>query len=77
MTRRTEHMIFAAFASASTTKTSLGAWMHPSTDPGFLSPEYYIGLAQELERGGVDVLFFDDRLAMPVAYGASTDPAVE
>jgi FMN-dependent oxidoreductase (nitrilotriacetate monooxygenase family) len=77
MERRTEHMIFAAFASASTTKTSLGAWMHPSTDPGFLSAEYYIGLAQELERGGVDVLFFDDRLAMPAAYGASTDPAVE
>lgn len=77
MAQRTEHMIFAAFASASTTKTSLGGWMHPSTDPGILSPEYYIGLAQELERGGVDVLFFDDRLAMPAAYGASTDPAVE
>ncbi|MDR5699117.1 NtaA/DmoA family FMN-dependent monooxygenase [Agromyces aerolatus] len=77
MTRRTEHMVFAAFASASTTKTSLGAWMHPSTDPGFLSAEYYIGLAQELERGGIDVLFFDDRLAMPAAYGSSTDPAVE
>ena len=70
-------MIFAAFASASTTKTSLGAWTHPSTDPGFLTPEYYIRLAQELERGGVDILFFDDRLAMPAAYGGSTDPAVE
>lgn len=77
MERRSDHMIFAAFASASTTKTSLGAWMHPSTDPGFLSADYYIGLAQELERGGIDVLFFDDRLAMPAAYGASTDPAVE
>jgi FMN-dependent oxidoreductase (nitrilotriacetate monooxygenase family) len=77
MERRTEHMVFAAFASASTTKTSLGAWMHPSTDPGFLSADYYIGLAQELERGGVDILFFDDRLAMPAAYGASTAPAVE
>ncbi len=77
MERRTDYMIFAAFASASTTKTSLGAWMHPSTDPGFLSAEYYTGLAQELENGGVDVLFFDDRLAMPASYGASTDPAVE
>jgi FMN-dependent oxidoreductase (nitrilotriacetate monooxygenase family) len=75
--QRSDHMIFAAFASASTTKTSLGAWMHPSTDPGFLTPEYYISLAQELERGGIDVLFFDDRLAMPAAYGESTDPAVE
>ena len=77
MAKRTEPMIFAAFASASTTKTSLGAWTHPSTDPGFLTPEYYIRLAQELERGGVDILFFDDRLAMPAAYGGSTDPAVE
>jgi FMN-dependent oxidoreductase (nitrilotriacetate monooxygenase family) len=77
MERRTDHMMFAAFASASTTKTSLGAWTHPSTDPGFLNADYYIGLAQELERGGVDVLFFDDRLAMPAAYGDSTDPAVE
>lgn len=77
MERRTDHMIFAAFASASTTKTSLGAWMHPRTDPGFLDADYYISLAQELERGGVDVLFFDDRLAMPAAYGDSTDPAVE
>ncbi|MFI5623398.1 NtaA/DmoA family FMN-dependent monooxygenase [Nocardioides sp. NPDC051685] len=77
MSRRDDHMIFAAFASASTTKTSLGAWMHPSTDPGFLTPEYYIDLARELEHGGFDVLFFDDRLAMPAAYGGSTEPAVE
>lgn len=77
MERRSEHMVFAAFASASTTKTSLGAWMHPSTDPGFLSAQFYVSLAQELERGGIDIVFFDDRLAMPAAYGDSTDPAVE
>lgn len=74
---RTDHMIFTAFMSASTTKTSLGAWTHKSTDRGILTAEYYITLAKMLERGGFDLLFFDDRLAMPAAYRGSIEPAVQ
>lgn len=70
-------MILSAFASASTTKTSIGAWSHAATDLDFLSADYYISLGRLLERGGFDFIFFDDRLAMPAAYGGSPGPAAE
>jgi len=50
--------------------------MHPRTDSRILTPDYYINLARVLDRGGFDLLFFDDRLAMPTAYGNSTDQSV-
>jgi len=75
--KRPDQMVMAAFVSASTTKTSLGAWMHPSTDLGFLTADYYISLAKTLEKGGFDLMFFDDRLAMPAAYQNSIAGAVE
>ena len=68
---RDDKMILAAFASASTTMGGIGAWSHLSTDLGLLDADYYINLARSLERGGFDILFFDDRLAMPTAYGNS------
>lgn len=68
---RTDHMTLAAFASASMTTGGLGAWMHPATDLGIVDPDYYINLARSLERGGFDILFFDDRLAMPAVFGNS------
>lgn len=49
----------------------LGAWMHPATDLGVVDPDYYINLARSLERDGFDILFFDDRLAMPAVFGNS------
>ena len=36
----------------------------------FMSPEYYHRIARTLEDGKFDMAFFDDRLAMPDAYGA-------
>lgn len=68
---RSDHMVFTAFVSASVTKGSMSSWMHNRTDQGVLDADYYIALAKQLERTGFDLLFFDDRLAMPAAYQAS------
>lgn len=54
----------------------MGAWMHPGSDIGVTQPEYYINLAHAVERGGLDFIYFDDRLAMPAAYGGSYRAAV-
>ncbi len=69
-------MILAAFTPASTTQASVGAWMHPATDPRIFDAGYYIELARTLERGGFDVMFIDDRLAMPAAFGKDHREAV-
>jgi FMN-dependent oxidoreductase (nitrilotriacetate monooxygenase family) len=62
-------MTLVGFVSASTTQASIGAWTHPSTDTRIFDPDYYVGIARTLERGGFDLMFIDDRLAMPMAYG--------
>lgn len=73
---RTDHMTLAAFASASTNRGNFGAWMHPATDLGILDADYYINLGRSVERCGFDILFFDDRLAMPAVHGDSPAEAV-
>ena len=42
-----------------------GSWRHPATEHGFLTAGYYEKLARTLEEGCFDLMFFDDRLAMP------------
>lgn len=74
MSNRT--MSLVAFVSASTTQASVGAWTHPRTDLRIFEPDYYVQIARKLERGGFDVMFIDDRLAMPTAYGQSHAEAV-
>jgi len=74
---RSDHMIFTAFVSASVTKGSLTSWMYNRTDTGLLDAQYYIELAQQLERTGFDLMFFDDRLAMPAAYEGSIDETIK
>lgn len=73
---RTDHMTLAAFASASTNRGNFGAWTHPATDLGILDADYYVNLGRSAERYGFDILFFDDRLAMPAVYGDSPAEAV-
>jgi FMN-dependent oxidoreductase (nitrilotriacetate monooxygenase family) len=73
---RTDKMTLAAFASASTNRGNFGAWTHPATDLGILDANYYINLGRSVERYGFDILFFDDRLAMPAVYGDSPAEAV-
>lgn len=75
MTTRSGQMILAAFASASATMGSVGAWSHLSSDLGLLDADYYINLGRACERVGFDIIFFDDRLAMPAAYGNSVAEA--
>lgn len=74
---RTDHMVFTAFVSASVTKGSLTSWLHHRADRGILDARFYIDLAQGLERTGFDLMFFDDRLAMPAAYQESIDETIK
>lgn len=74
---RTDHMVFTAFVSASVTKGGLTSWMHERADRGILDAKFYINLAQTLERTGFDLMFFDDRLAMPAAYQGSIDETIK
>ncbi|UIX29317.1 NtaA/DmoA family FMN-dependent monooxygenase [Streptomyces sp. GQFP] len=73
---RKDTMLLAAFTQASVTQTGVGAWMHSGSDPHVLDADYYINLGREVERGGFDLIFFDDRLAAPAAYGGSVREAV-
>lgn len=74
---RTDHMVFTAFVSASVTKGSLTSWNHARADRGILDAQFYINLAQGLERTGFDLMFFDDRLAMPAAYQGSIEETIK
>jgi FMN-dependent oxidoreductase (nitrilotriacetate monooxygenase family) len=53
-----------------------GSWRHPATEHGFLQASYYEKLGRTLEEGCFDMMFFDDRLAMPSIYGGSVVEAV-
>jgi FMN-dependent oxidoreductase (nitrilotriacetate monooxygenase family) len=46
-------------------------WRHPQTELGFLEPEFYQNIAQILERGKFDMVFFADALAFPDRHGNS------
>src|SRR4029077_15182938 len=53
-----------------------GSWRHPATEHGFLDQRFYQKLGRTLEDGCFDMMFFDDRLAMPGVYGGSVADAV-
>jgi len=69
-------MSLVGFMQAGNTSVYSGSWRHPATDHGFLSAAYYQHLGQVLEAGCFDMMFFDDRLAMPGIYGGSVADAV-
>jgi FMN-dependent oxidoreductase (nitrilotriacetate monooxygenase family) len=73
-TRR--QMSLVAFLQASGTSVYAGSWRHPATEHGFLTAGYYQQIARALEQGCFDLMFFDDRLAMPGIYGGSVAEAV-
>lgn len=64
------------FMQAGSTTVYAGSWRHPATEHGFLSASYYQKLGRTLEEGCFDMMFFDDRLAMPGIYGGSVADAV-
>ena len=69
-------MALVAFLQAGSTSVYAGSWRHPATDHGFLDARYYAQLGRLLEEGCFDLMFFDDRLAMPGIYGGSVAEAV-
>jgi FMN-dependent oxidoreductase (nitrilotriacetate monooxygenase family) len=74
MARR--QMSLVGFMQAGSTTVYAGSWRHPATEHGFLTASYYAKLGRILEEGCFDMMFFDDRLAMPGIYGASVAEAV-
>jgi FMN-dependent oxidoreductase (nitrilotriacetate monooxygenase family) len=74
MTKRP--MALVGFMQAGSTTVYAGSWRHPATEHGFLDAGYYAKLGRTLEEGCFDMMFFDDRLAMPGIYGGSVAEAV-
>jgi FMN-dependent oxidoreductase (nitrilotriacetate monooxygenase family) len=64
------------FMQAGGTTVYAGSWRHPAADHGFLTQGFYKKLGRTLEDGLFDMMFFDDRLAMPGIYGGSVADAV-
>ena len=69
-------MSLVGFMQAGSTTVYAGSWRHPATEHRFLEPGYYQHLGRVLEQGCFDMMFFDDRLAMPGIYGGSVAEAV-
>jgi len=75
-TPTTKQMTMVGFMQAGNVTVYSGSWRYPSADLGFLTMDYYQHIAQTLEAGRFDCVFFDDRLAMPGVYGNSVAEAV-
>ncbi|MED5813230.1 LLM class flavin-dependent oxidoreductase [Mycolicibacterium sp. 050232] len=73
---RTDQMALVAFMQAGSTSVYAGSWRHPATEHGYLDSSYYAKIGRQLEEGCFDLMFFDDRLAMPGIYGGSVAEAV-
>jgi FMN-dependent oxidoreductase (nitrilotriacetate monooxygenase family) len=69
-------MALVGFMQAGNATVYAGSWRHPATEHGFLDLAYYQKLGRTLEEGCFDMMFFDDRLAMPGIYGGSVAEAV-
>src|ERR1700758_5017266 len=69
-------MALVAFMQAGGTSVYAGSWRHPATEHRYLDASYYAKIGRQLEEGCFDLMFFDDRLAMPGVYGGAVDEAV-
>ncbi|TCP43423.1 FMN-dependent oxidoreductase (nitrilotriacetate monooxygenase family) [Tamaricihabitans halophyticus] len=69
-------MTLVGFMQAGNVTVYSGSWRYPSAEHSFLDLDYYARIAQTLERGKFDLVFFDDRLAMPSVFGNSAHEAV-
>jgi FMN-dependent oxidoreductase (nitrilotriacetate monooxygenase family) len=75
-TTTVRQMSLVGFMQAGNVTVYAGSWRHPATEHGFLTQDYYQKLGRTLEAGCFDMMFFDDRLAMPGIYGGSVAEAV-
>ncbi|WP_243769683.1 LLM class flavin-dependent oxidoreductase [Amycolatopsis acidicola] len=73
---RPDSMTLVGFMQASNVTVYSGSWRYPSAAPDYLDLRYYQRIARVLEEGTFDLMFFDDRLAMPSIYGNSPGEAV-
>ncbi|OBG87475.1 monooxygenase [Mycobacterium sp. E802] len=73
---RSDQMSLVAFMQAGSTSVYAGSWRHPATEHSYLDASYYAKIGRQLEEGCFDLMFFDDRLAMPGIYGGSVAEAV-
>jgi FMN-dependent oxidoreductase (nitrilotriacetate monooxygenase family) len=62
-------MNLAAFLIAGPVAHSHAVWRNPAHEVPFLSAGYYVEIAQTLERGLFDLIFFADRLAIADRFG--------
>jgi FMN-dependent oxidoreductase (nitrilotriacetate monooxygenase family) len=69
-------MSLVGFMQAGNVTVYAGSWRHPATEHGFLDQRFYVKLGRTLEDGCFDLMFFDDRLAMPGIYRGSVADAV-
>lgn len=69
-------MALVAFLQAGNASVYAGSWRHPATEHGYLDASYYAKIGRQLEEGCFDLMFFDDRLAMPGIYGGAVADAV-
>jgi FMN-dependent oxidoreductase (nitrilotriacetate monooxygenase family) len=69
-------MTLVAFMQASNVTVYSGSWRYPSSADDYLDLRYYQRVARVLEDGTFDLMFFDDRLAMPSIYGGSAADAI-
>ena len=69
-------MSLVGFLQAGSTTVYAGSWRHPATEHGFLTAGFYEKIGRTLEDGCFDLMFFDDRLAMPGIYAGSVAEAV-
>ena len=76
MTAAKRQMSLVGFMQAGNSSVYAGSWRHPATEHGFLDASYYEKLGRTLEEGCFDLMFFDDRLAMPGIYDGSVAEAV-
>lgn len=72
----TRQLHLGGFQIASNVTHSHASWRHPSSDPGFLTADYYHRIGRTLERGTFDFVFFADLLAVPTNYGGGPDEAL-
>ena len=68
-----KQLALVGFMQAGNATVYAGSWRHPATEHGFLDARYYQKLGRTLEDGCFDMMFFDDRLAMPGVYGGSSE----
>jgi FMN-dependent oxidoreductase (nitrilotriacetate monooxygenase family) len=69
-------MTLVGFMQAGNVTVYSGSWRYPSAELNFLDLGYYTKIARTLEEGCFDLVFFDDRLAMPGVYADSVADAV-